>query len=59
MAETHDGLKDGESEVDLGRAQRIDTPLAIVIPKLLVEVMEYLWIEEATRTGQGDIMPKW
>ena len=58
MMKACDGLKDGEPEVDLGRAQSIDAPFAIMIPKLLVEVMEHLWSKELARTGQWKIMEK-
>ena len=58
MTETSDGLKDGEPEVNLGRAQHIDAPLAIMIPELLVKVMEHLRSEESTGTGQGNITEK-
>ena len=50
MAEPCYRLEDGESEINLSRAQCVDTPFGVVIPKLLVKVMEHLWIEEFART---------
>ena len=58
MTKAHDGLKDGEPEVNLGRVQSIDAPFAIVIPKLLVEVTEHLQSKESARTGQWKITEK-
>ena len=49
LLKTSVGMKDGKTEVDFSRANSVNTPLCIVIPKHLMPMVKWLWGEEFRR----------
>ena len=59
LSKTSVGVKDGKTEVNLSRANSMNTPLCIVIPKHLVPVVKRLQGENFRRVRKRPITPKW
>ena len=49
LLKTSVGVKDGITEVSFSRANSVNTPLCIVIPRHLVPVVKWLWGENFRR----------
>ena len=59
MSKTSVRVKDGKTEVNFSRANSMNTPLCIMIPKLLVPVVKQLLGEIFRRVRKRPITPKW